>query len=106
MSRTRPPWDARARASAPATVVLPVPPLPVTTCSRTPSQSLSRALTGIRLSSLPLRSGRRTAPKAPVGSAGAARAGHLLAALARLAPTSLARYGIVTRLDHTKGGRL
>src|SRR5690349_7659274 len=51
MSRTRPPDEASARASAAATVVLPVPPLPVTTCSRTPSQSVSRALTGIRLSS-------------------------------------------------------
>src|SRR5215510_2258833 len=76
MSRTRPPSDARARASAPATVVLPVPPLPVTTCSRTPSQSLSRALTGIRLSSLPLRSGRRVARQPPAGTAGAARAGR------------------------------
>src|SRR5580693_5169487 len=37
-------------ASAPATVVFPVPPLPVTTCSRTPSQSVSRALTPWRLS--------------------------------------------------------
>src|SRR5215475_4290110 len=89
MSRTRPPSDARARASAPATVVLPVPPLPVTTCSRTPSQSLSRALTGIRLSSLPLRSGRRAPAKCPS------------AALARRGPTTLACARIVTRLDHT-----
>ena len=35
---------ASARARAAATVVLPVPPLPVTTCSRTPSQSVSLAL--------------------------------------------------------------
>src|SRR5689334_21589814 len=101
MSRTRPPWDARASASAPATVVLPVPPLPVTTCSRTPSQSLSRALTGIRLSSLQLRSGRRAAPQAPVGGAGPAQAGRTPAALARLGPTALACAAIVTRLDHT-----
>ena len=33
-------WPAR-RPRAAATVVLPVPPLPVTTCSRTPSQSVS-----------------------------------------------------------------
>src|SRR5258706_7884819 len=36
----RPP-AASARARAAATVVLPVPPLPVTTCRRTPSQSVS-----------------------------------------------------------------
>ena len=35
---------ASARARDAATVVFPVPPLPVTTCSRTPSQSVSRAL--------------------------------------------------------------
>ena len=35
-SRTRWPPDASAMAIAAATVVLPVPPLPVTTCSRTP----------------------------------------------------------------------
>src|SRR5579872_102077 len=35
---------ARASARAAATVVLPVPPLPVTTCSRTPSQSVSLAV--------------------------------------------------------------
>src|SRR5215471_950272 len=39
------PSAASASASAPATVVLPVPPLPVTTCRRTPSQSVSRAAT-------------------------------------------------------------
>src|ERR1022692_1373971 len=50
MSRTLPPPEASAMASAPATVVFPVPPLPVTTCSRTPSQSVSRALTQTRLS--------------------------------------------------------
>src|SRR5215470_16447467 len=94
MSRTRPPPDARARASAPATVVLPVPPLPVTTCSCTPSQSLSRVLTGIRLSPL------RSAPAA------ALRHSRSPAALARLAPTVLAWAGIVTRLGHIKGGRL
>ena len=33
------PWEASARASAAATVVLPVPPLPVTTCSCTLGQS-------------------------------------------------------------------
>ena len=62
---------ARASASAPATVVLPVPPLPVTTCSRTPSQSVSRALTGIRLSALAPRSApavqRRTEPRPAAG---------------------------------------
>src|SRR5215470_13101776 len=45
ISSTRRPPEASARASAAATVVLPVPPLPVTTCSRTPSQSVSRTLT-------------------------------------------------------------
>src|SRR5215207_7575837 len=39
-STFRPP-SARASASAAATVVLPVPPFPVTTCRRTPSQSLT-----------------------------------------------------------------
>src|SRR5919106_2479399 len=39
-STLRPP-SASASASAAATVVLPVPPLPVTTCRRTPSQSLT-----------------------------------------------------------------
>ncbi len=34
-SRTRLPSRVRASAMAAATVVLPVPPLPVTTCSRT-----------------------------------------------------------------------
>ena len=38
-SSTRLPCRARASARAAATVVLPVPPLPVTTCSRTPCQS-------------------------------------------------------------------
>src|SRR5579863_7456431 len=32
---------SKSRARPAATVVLPVPPLPVTTCSRTPSQSVS-----------------------------------------------------------------
>src|SRR5262249_41507676 len=76
---------------------------------RTPSQSLSRALTGIRLSSLPLRSGRRVARQPPAGTAGAARAGRAQtarAAPARLAPTVLACAWLVTRLDRTKGGRL
>src|SRR5215469_8124688 len=41
ISRTLRPAVARARARAAATVVLPVPPLPVTKCSRTPSQSVS-----------------------------------------------------------------
>src|SRR6266516_2480246 len=41
ISRTRRPAVARASARAAATVVLPVPPLPVTTCRRTPSQSVS-----------------------------------------------------------------
>src|SRR5579862_6915840 len=41
ISRTLRPAVARARASAADAVVLPVPPLPVTTCSRTPSQSVS-----------------------------------------------------------------
>src|ERR1700733_9383713 len=41
ISRTLRPAVARASAMAAATVVLPVPPLPVTTCSRTPSQSVS-----------------------------------------------------------------
>src|SRR5207244_2016768 len=41
MSSTLPPADASPSASAAATVVLPVPPLPVTTCKRTPSQSVS-----------------------------------------------------------------
>src|SRR5438093_13018727 len=41
ISRTLRPALARARARAAATVVLPVPPLPVTTCRRTPSQSVS-----------------------------------------------------------------
>src|SRR6266567_2943291 len=41
ISRTLRPAVARASARAAATVVLPVPPLPVTTCSRTPSQSVS-----------------------------------------------------------------
>src|SRR5579871_2209822 len=41
ISRTLRPAAARASAIAAATVVLPVPPLPVTTCSRTPSQSVS-----------------------------------------------------------------
>src|SRR5215472_10194968 len=41
MSSTFRPPCARASARAAATVVLPVPPLPVTTCSRTPSQSVS-----------------------------------------------------------------
>src|SRR5208337_1369871 len=41
ISRTLRPALARASAMAAATVVLPVPPLPVTTCSRTPSQSVS-----------------------------------------------------------------
>src|SRR5271165_4718205 len=41
ISRTLRPAVARASAKAAATVVLPVPPLPVTTCSRTPSQSVS-----------------------------------------------------------------
>src|SRR5450631_2519920 len=41
-SSTRLPPAARASARAAATVVLPVPPLPVTMCSRTPSQSVSR----------------------------------------------------------------
>src|SRR5258707_12160887 len=45
MSRTVLPPAASARASAPATVVLPVPPFPVTTCSRTPAQSVSRVVT-------------------------------------------------------------
>src|SRR3954447_17314769 len=44
-SRTLRPPAASASASAAATVVLPVPPLPVTTCRRTPSQSVSLALT-------------------------------------------------------------
>src|ERR1700753_294205 len=52
MSRTLRPPRARAKARAAATVVLPVPPLPVTTCSRTPSQSVSRALITARLSPL------------------------------------------------------
>src|SRR3954463_5511380 len=39
-STWRPP-AARARASAPATVVLPVPPFPVTTCSFTDGKSLT-----------------------------------------------------------------
>src|SRR6266404_1124484 len=41
ISRTLRPAVARASARAAAIVVLPVPPLPVTTCSRTPSQSVS-----------------------------------------------------------------
>src|SRR6478735_5843587 len=41
ISSTRRPALARASARAAATVVLPVPPLPVTTCKRTPSQSVS-----------------------------------------------------------------
>src|SRR3984885_2372384 len=41
ISRTLRPAVARASAMPAATVVLPVPPLPVTTCSRTPSQSVS-----------------------------------------------------------------
>src|SRR5271165_241718 len=56
MSSTFLPSAARARASAPATVVLPVPPLPVTTCSRTPSQSVSRVAT---LGGYPRRDTRR-----------------------------------------------
>ena len=39
VSRTLRPWSASASARAAATVVLPVPPLPVTTCSRTPAKS-------------------------------------------------------------------
>src|SRR5215469_9270985 len=69
MSSTFRPSTASARASAPATVVLPVPPLPVTTCSRTPSQSVSRVATlggypGSQPGSCtrPGRSGRATAP--------------------------------------------
>src|SRR5579871_690573 len=45
ISSTLRPACASASARAAATVVLPVPPFPVTTCSRTPSQSVSRALT-------------------------------------------------------------
>src|SRR5215472_18742423 len=41
ISSTLRPAVASASARAAATVVLPVPPLPVTTCSRTPSQSVS-----------------------------------------------------------------
>src|SRR3954447_2282271 len=44
---TRRPSAASASARAAATVVLPVPPLPVTTWSRTPSQSVSRAVAGL-----------------------------------------------------------
>src|SRR5207237_10108919 len=44
MSNTLRPLPAKASARAAATVVLPVPPLPVTTCSRTPSQSVSLAV--------------------------------------------------------------
>src|SRR6187551_4108423 len=40
--RTFLPCEANARASDAATVDLPVPPLPVTTCSRTRDQSLTR----------------------------------------------------------------
>src|SRR5580704_3890135 len=66
ISRTLRPALARASAMAAATVVLPVPPLPVTTCSRTPSQSVSRALTSIRLSAPAPSSGRRySAARAP-----------------------------------------
>src|SRR5579859_7754895 len=124
MSSTRPPEEASARASAAATVVFPVPPLPVTTCSRTPSQSVSRALTGIRLSSLPLRSGLRqggagpgpadpgpatpaTAP--PHGTPGKARTGRAshgsrprgTCRRAHATPPAAARYPgrNVTRLD-------
>src|ERR1700678_1856504 len=41
ISRILRPAEASARARAAATVVLPVPPLPVTTCHRTPYQSVS-----------------------------------------------------------------
>src|SRR4051794_5812197 len=39
---TRLPWRDRASARADATVVLPTPPLPVTTCRRTPSMARER----------------------------------------------------------------
>src|SRR5215472_16075354 len=58
ISSTGLPFEASARASAAATVVFPVPPLPVTTCSRTPSQSVSRTLTFTRLSGPTTPSGR------------------------------------------------
>src|SRR5688572_9439029 len=45
-SSTVRPSAARARASAAATVVFPVPPLPVTTCRRTEGSGLTRTSVG------------------------------------------------------------
>src|ERR1700712_2616026 len=58
VSRTRPPPVARAIARAPATVDLPVPPLPVTTCRRTSLKgcALGRSTSG----TLPAAGDRRT----------------------------------------------
>src|SRR5215210_2177495 len=54
-SRTFLPWEASARESAAATVDLPVPPLPVTTCSFTRGQSerFGGSLTGPSLVGTP-----------------------------------------------------
>src|SRR5215469_597690 len=71
ISRTGLPFEASARARAAATVVLPVPPFPVTTCSRTPSQSVSRTLTWLRLSAPAAGTVPCPAPPPPLGCRGA-----------------------------------
>src|SRR6478735_7018635 len=63
-SSTRFPWRDRASARAEATVVLPTPPLPVTTCRRTPSMARERegVATASTLDGVATRPGCRPPP--------------------------------------------
>src|SRR6266550_2979703 len=88
ISRTLRPAVARASARAAATVVLPVPPLPVTTCSRTPSQSVSRDLTITRL----------YAPLKRIGQVDRSPADRLGPGRRAAAPARIVYRQIVTRL--------
>src|SRR4051794_14862003 len=65
-SRVRRPCPASASARAAATAVLPGPPLPDTTCSRPPSQSVSRLPMAARVTT-------RLGHCARQGTAGASR---------------------------------